>query len=270
MPADVGAVEAPVKTVAEQLDAIFAPWNRTDEPGMVVGVVKDGALDLPARLRHGEPGERRGQHARDADADRLDQQALHLPPGAAAGRRGQARHRRADPHLHPRAERPRRRADPAPADAAPRRLALLPRPQLHRPRHGGAAGRPRAEGAGAPERAQLRAGRGDDLQQRRLPPGLDRHRAGRRRAVRGPAEGAALRRGRHAGHRLDPHRPRRSRLASRRCTCRIRMGRGGAASSPPTSCAARARSSRRSTTCCAGRRTCAPATASARPPAGRR
>ena len=43
MPADAGAAEAPVKTVAEQIDAIFAPWNRTDEPGMVVGVVKDGA-----------------------------------------------------------------------------------------------------------------------------------------------------------------------------------------------------------------------------------
>ncbi len=43
MPADSGAVEAPLKTVAEQLDAIFAPWNRTDEPGMVVGIVKDGA-----------------------------------------------------------------------------------------------------------------------------------------------------------------------------------------------------------------------------------
>src|SRR5580704_5842934 len=43
MPADSGAAETPVKTVDEQLDAIFAPWNRTDEPGMVVGVVKDGA-----------------------------------------------------------------------------------------------------------------------------------------------------------------------------------------------------------------------------------
>jgi D-aminopeptidase len=35
--------EAPAKSVTEQLDALFAPWNRTDEPGLVVGVVKDGA-----------------------------------------------------------------------------------------------------------------------------------------------------------------------------------------------------------------------------------
>ena len=40
---DAGTIETPAKTVAEQLDALFAPWNRTDEPGLVVGVVKDGA-----------------------------------------------------------------------------------------------------------------------------------------------------------------------------------------------------------------------------------
>ncbi|HEX4199036.1 MAG TPA: serine hydrolase domain-containing protein [Caulobacteraceae bacterium] len=44
MPAETAAAEAPAKSVTEQLDAIFAPWNRTDEPGLVVGVVKDGAL----------------------------------------------------------------------------------------------------------------------------------------------------------------------------------------------------------------------------------
>ena len=44
MAKDTEAAEAPAKTVAEQLDEMFAPWNRTDEPGMVVGVVKDGAL----------------------------------------------------------------------------------------------------------------------------------------------------------------------------------------------------------------------------------
>jgi len=44
MPDDTAIREAPAKTVAEQLDALFAPWNRTDEPGLVVGVVKDGAL----------------------------------------------------------------------------------------------------------------------------------------------------------------------------------------------------------------------------------
>ena len=41
---DAGTIETPAKTVAERLDALFAPWNRTDEPGLVVGVVKDGAL----------------------------------------------------------------------------------------------------------------------------------------------------------------------------------------------------------------------------------
>jgi D-aminopeptidase len=44
MAKDTEAAEAPAKTVTEQLDALFAPWNRTDEPGLVVGVVKDGAL----------------------------------------------------------------------------------------------------------------------------------------------------------------------------------------------------------------------------------
>jgi D-aminopeptidase len=43
MPA-ADAAETPVKSVTEQLDALFAPWNRTDEPGLVVGVVKDGAV----------------------------------------------------------------------------------------------------------------------------------------------------------------------------------------------------------------------------------
>jgi CubicO group peptidase (beta-lactamase class C family) len=38
------AGDAPVKTVSEQLDALFAPWNRTDEPGLAVGVAKDGEL----------------------------------------------------------------------------------------------------------------------------------------------------------------------------------------------------------------------------------
>lgn len=44
MPDEAPAAETPPKTVPEQLDAIFAPWNRTDEPGLVVGVVKDGAV----------------------------------------------------------------------------------------------------------------------------------------------------------------------------------------------------------------------------------
>jgi D-aminopeptidase len=35
--------KAPAKSVTEQLDALFVPWSRTDEPGLVVGVVKDGA-----------------------------------------------------------------------------------------------------------------------------------------------------------------------------------------------------------------------------------
>ncbi len=32
------------KTVTEQLEALFAPWNRSDAPGMAVGVVKDGEV----------------------------------------------------------------------------------------------------------------------------------------------------------------------------------------------------------------------------------
>jgi len=44
MPDDARPIEAATKSVAEQLDALFAPWNRTDEPGLVVGVAKDGRV----------------------------------------------------------------------------------------------------------------------------------------------------------------------------------------------------------------------------------
>lgn len=44
MSADAGTIEAPTKSVTEQLDALFAPWNRTDEPGLSVGVAKDGEV----------------------------------------------------------------------------------------------------------------------------------------------------------------------------------------------------------------------------------
>jgi len=44
MPDTSPTTEAPSQTIAEQLDALFAPWNRTDAPALVVGVVKDGAL----------------------------------------------------------------------------------------------------------------------------------------------------------------------------------------------------------------------------------
>jgi D-aminopeptidase len=44
MPDDSRAIDASTQSVTEQLDALFAPWGRTDEPGLVVGVVKDGLL----------------------------------------------------------------------------------------------------------------------------------------------------------------------------------------------------------------------------------
>ncbi|MBV8684730.1 MAG: beta-lactamase family protein [Caulobacteraceae bacterium] len=44
MPDDTTKIETSTQSVTEQLDALFAPWRRTDEPGLVVGVVKDGAL----------------------------------------------------------------------------------------------------------------------------------------------------------------------------------------------------------------------------------
>jgi CubicO group peptidase (beta-lactamase class C family) len=44
MPEDAAVAEAPAKSLTDQLDDLFAKWNRTDEPGLVVGVVKDGAL----------------------------------------------------------------------------------------------------------------------------------------------------------------------------------------------------------------------------------
>ena len=43
MPQDAAA-QAPAKTLTERLDALFAPWDRTDEPGLVVGVAKDGEV----------------------------------------------------------------------------------------------------------------------------------------------------------------------------------------------------------------------------------
>ena len=42
MPDDSRTIEASAKTITEQLEDLFAPWNRTDEPGLVVGVAKDG------------------------------------------------------------------------------------------------------------------------------------------------------------------------------------------------------------------------------------
>ncbi len=44
MPDDARTIDAPTLSVTDQLDALFAPWGRTDEPGLVVGVVKDGRL----------------------------------------------------------------------------------------------------------------------------------------------------------------------------------------------------------------------------------
>jgi D-aminopeptidase len=44
MPADAAVAEPVTKTVSEQLDALFGPWNRNDEPGLTVGVAKDGAV----------------------------------------------------------------------------------------------------------------------------------------------------------------------------------------------------------------------------------
>ena len=40
MPDDAPTIEAATQGIAEQLDALFAPWRRTDEPGLVVGVVR--------------------------------------------------------------------------------------------------------------------------------------------------------------------------------------------------------------------------------------
>ncbi len=45
MPADAPAAQSLVsQSLDSQLDALFAPWSRTDEPGLVVGVVRDGEL----------------------------------------------------------------------------------------------------------------------------------------------------------------------------------------------------------------------------------
>jgi D-aminopeptidase len=41
---DSATIEASTQSVTEQLDMLFAPWRRTDEPGLVVGIVKDGQL----------------------------------------------------------------------------------------------------------------------------------------------------------------------------------------------------------------------------------
>src|ERR1700721_3137909 len=34
----------PEKTTAQQLDELFAPWNRPDQPGFVVGVARKGEV----------------------------------------------------------------------------------------------------------------------------------------------------------------------------------------------------------------------------------
>lgn len=40
---DTSPLDAAVPKIAAQLDDLFAPWNRSDAPGIAVGVVKDGA-----------------------------------------------------------------------------------------------------------------------------------------------------------------------------------------------------------------------------------
>jgi CubicO group peptidase (beta-lactamase class C family) len=42
MAADVVGAEVVKTGVAARLDTLFAPWNRTDEPGLTVGVLRDG------------------------------------------------------------------------------------------------------------------------------------------------------------------------------------------------------------------------------------
>jgi D-aminopeptidase len=44
VPADAGGAEAVKTSVSDQLDAVFAPWRRTDEPGLTVGVAKNGEV----------------------------------------------------------------------------------------------------------------------------------------------------------------------------------------------------------------------------------
>jgi len=43
---DAAPAEAPVQTVEQKLDALFAPYNRSDMPGLVVGVAQHGKLLL--------------------------------------------------------------------------------------------------------------------------------------------------------------------------------------------------------------------------------
>jgi CubicO group peptidase (beta-lactamase class C family) len=44
MPDDAAVAEQPTKSVNDQLGDLFAPWDRTDGPGLSVGVAKDGAV----------------------------------------------------------------------------------------------------------------------------------------------------------------------------------------------------------------------------------
>ncbi len=44
MSAESAVAEPRNMSAAEQLDELFAPWNRNDAPGLVVGVAKDGAV----------------------------------------------------------------------------------------------------------------------------------------------------------------------------------------------------------------------------------
>lgn len=43
---DTAAAEAPVQTLEQKLDALFVPYNRSDQPGLVVGVAQHGKLLL--------------------------------------------------------------------------------------------------------------------------------------------------------------------------------------------------------------------------------
>ena len=206
MPADDQAPLAPVKTIVERLDALFAPWNRTDEPGLTVGVAQDGAVIY--RGGFGMASLESAVANTPTTRMRIGSISKHF---AALLALLLAEEGKLDLEAPIRAYIPELTG---PAGDPTLRLLMQHRGGGRCAGDIGFLGHgmsrpPVGYGLKVQQRQRGRnfaARDGDDLQQQRLQPALHRHRAGGRGAVRNASGAAAVRPDRHAGHRPCPKR----------------------------------------------------------------
>ena len=175
-----------------------------------------------ARLRHGEPGALRRQHAADGLRHRLGLQAVHRHGDPPARARGQALARRRHPQVgagDPVVRQDGDAAPPAPPHRRPARLHRAHEP----PGHGGGGPLPgvgRARDHGPAEGPEFRPRRGVPLLQHRLQPPRARRREGERAVAARLFRAEDLRASRHAPHAGQPTPTRGSSRTARPATRR--------------------------------------------------